>query len=141
MLCFQKGFTGIFYGFSTHVEGRFDLLKSPKSNPPLPKRSIGLLKSPRSNPPLREGRLFQDFNCSKKLNCSKNARYIRYTSEWNLRVWSLCGVSGPGDSTPLTHKLTSLLTVYAVARRQRERDRPRALGGDRRGVKVQRLRR
>ena len=56
-MCVFKGFAGDFCGVSTHLAGRFDFLKSPKSNPSLKEGLLDFSKSPRSNPPLREGRL------------------------------------------------------------------------------------
>ena len=49
-MCVFKGFAGDFYGVSTHLEGRFDFLKSPKSNPSLKEGLLDFSKSPRSNP-------------------------------------------------------------------------------------------
>ena len=54
---FLKRFTGDFHGVSTRFEGRFDFVKSPKSNPPLQEGRLDFSKSPRSNPPLLEGPL------------------------------------------------------------------------------------
>ena len=54
---FLKQFTGDFHGVSTRFEGRFDFVKSPKSNPPLQEGRLDFSKSPRSNPPLLEGPL------------------------------------------------------------------------------------
>ena len=52
-MCVFKGFTGYFHGVSTHLEGRFDFVKSLKSKPPLREGLLDFSKSPRSNPPLR----------------------------------------------------------------------------------------
>ena len=50
-MCVFKGFAGDFCGVSTHLAGRFDFLKSPKSNPSLKEGLLDFSKSPRSNPP------------------------------------------------------------------------------------------
>ena len=50
-MCVFKGFAGDFCGVSTHLAGRFDFLKSPKSNPSLKEGLLDFSKKSKVHPP------------------------------------------------------------------------------------------